>query len=101
MVEQALRDPISVAMLKMDGNRIMEKFHAKPGPIIGYVLNTLLEEVLDNPDLNTGEYLDGRTEELLKMTEDELKELGEEGKWRKEEEESKEIGDILDKYHVK
>ena len=80
MVEQALRDPISVSMLKTDGNHLMDKFHAKPGPRIGYVLNALLEEILDNPDLNNEEYLDKRTEELLKMPEDKLQELGKEGK---------------------
>ena len=65
MVEQALRDPISVSMLKTDGNRIMDKFHEKPGPRLGYVLNALLEEVLDDVTLNTTEYLDKRTDELL------------------------------------
>jgi len=100
MVEQALRDPISVKMLKTDGNRIMEKFHEKPGPKIGYVLNALLEEVLDNPDSNTGEYLDKRTGELFKMSEDELKKLGELGKERRESEEDKEISHIMEKYHV-
>ncbi|MFA5942365.1 MAG: HD domain-containing protein [Candidatus Paceibacterota bacterium] len=100
MVEQALRDPISVVMLKTDGNRIMEKFHAKPGPNIGYVLNALLEDVLEDPDLNNEEYLDRKTEELLKMPEEDLRNLGESGKKRKEAEESKEIGEIMGKYHV-
>ena len=45
MVEEALRDPISVGMLKIDGNMIMKDFHVKPGPVIGHVLNALLEEV--------------------------------------------------------
>jgi hypothetical protein len=40
-------------MLKTDGSRIMEQFHVEPGPRIGWALNALLEEVLDNPDLNT------------------------------------------------
>jgi len=101
MVEQALRDPISVGMLKTDGNHIMEKFHAKPGPKIGYVLNTLLEEILDNPDLNTAEYLDKRTKELLEMPEKELQELGEAGKLRRESAENEEVKHIMDKYYVK
>jgi len=101
MVEQALRDPVSVSMLKTDGNRIIKKFHVNPGPRIGYILNALLEGVLDNPDLNTEEYLDKKTEELLEMSDEELKKLGESGKQRKEAEESEEISHILDKYHVK
>ncbi|MDP2652177.1 MAG: HD domain-containing protein [bacterium] len=101
MVDQALRDPISVSMLKTDGNRIMEKFHVQPGPRIGYILNALLEEVLDDSGLNNEEYLDKRTCELLEMPEEELKKMGESGKQRKEEEESKEIGHIMEKHHVK
>lgn len=100
MVDQALRDPISVGMLKTDGEHIMEKFHEKPGPRIGSVLNALLEEILDNPDLNTEEYLDKRTKELLDMSEDELQRLGKEGKDRREVAEDEEIGKIMSKHHV-
>jgi hypothetical protein len=101
MVEQALRDPVSVTMLKTDGSHIMEKFHAKPGPKIGHILNALLEEVIDEPKLNTEEYLDKRTEELLKLPEDSLKKLGESGKERRYAAEDEEISHIFDKYHVK
>jgi tRNA nucleotidyltransferase (CCA-adding enzyme) len=100
MVEQALRDPISVSMLKIDGNRIMEKFHEKPGPRIGYILNALLEEVLDDATLNTESYLDKRTGELLEISEDELKKIGEAGKERRESAEDDEVKRIMEKHHV-
>ncbi|MBI2025618.1 HD domain-containing protein [Candidatus Kaiserbacteria bacterium] len=100
MVDQALRDPISVTMLKTDGNRLMGLFHVKAGPVIGWTLNALLEEILDNADLNTTEYLDKRAKELLKMPEDELKKLGEAGKQRREAAEDEEIKHIMEKYHV-
>ncbi len=100
MVEQALRDPISVSMLKTDGKRIMDLFNEKPGPKIGYVLHALLEEVLDNPDMNTEEYIDKRTKELLSMPEDTLRELGEAGKKRREAAEDEEIKQIMEKHHV-
>lgn len=100
MVEQALRDPISVKMLKTDGARIMEKFHMKPGPSIGYVLNALLEEVLDDATLNTESYLDKRTGELLSLSEVDLKKLGEAGKQRREAAEDEEIKQIMEKHHV-
>lgn len=100
MVDQALRDPISVGMLKTDGSRIMEKFHEKPGPKIGYVLHALLEEVLDDPKRNTEKHLDARTEEMLKLSEDELKVLGESGKKKREEKEDEEIRQIMEKHHV-
>jgi poly(A) polymerase/tRNA nucleotidyltransferase (CCA-adding enzyme) len=100
MVEQALRDPISVKMLKIDGERIMDKFHEKPGPKIGYVLNALLEEVIENPDLNSELYLDKKTQELLALEESELKKIGESGKKRREQAEEAEVKKIMDKYHV-
>jgi tRNA nucleotidyltransferase (CCA-adding enzyme) len=100
MVDQALRDPISVGMLKTDGTRIMEKFHVEPGPKIGYALHALLEEVLDDPKRNTEEYLDKRTEELLKLPEAELKALGEAGKKAREEREDEEVRKIMESHHV-
>jgi tRNA nucleotidyltransferase (CCA-adding enzyme) len=100
MVEEALRDPISVGMLKTDGNHIMSVFHVKPGPSIGYILNALLEEVLEDPKRNTEEYLDSRTKELLTLSESELQALGESGKKRREEAEEAELQKILEKHHV-
>jgi len=100
MVEEALRDPISVAMLKTDGNRLMEVFHVEPGPKIGWALNALLEEVLEDPNKNTQEYLDARSEALLALGNDELRELGESGKKRREEAEEAELQKILSKHHV-
>jgi poly(A) polymerase/tRNA nucleotidyltransferase (CCA-adding enzyme) len=100
MVDQALRDPISVGMLKTGGERIMEMFHVNPGPRIGWTLNALLEEILDDSAKNTEEYLDKRTEELLKLPEDKLKELGESGKKKREAAEDEEVRQIMEKHHV-
>ncbi len=101
MIEEAMRAPISVAMLKIDGKRIMEVTHETPGPKIGYVLHALLEEMLDEPEKNTSEYLEKRSVELIKLSIEELKKLGEEGKAKKEEEESKEVSEIRKKHWVK
>jgi tRNA nucleotidyltransferase (CCA-adding enzyme) len=100
MVEQALRDPISVGMLKTDGNRLMSVFHVEPGPRIGWTLNALLEEILEDPKRNTEEYLDSRTKELFALTDAELKELGESGKKKREESEEAEVQKIMEKHHV-
>ncbi len=100
MVEEALRDPISVAMLKTDGNRLMEVFHAKPGPKIGWTLSALLEEVLEDPKKNDLAYLDARSEVLLALEDAELKELGDSGKKKREEAEEAELQKILSKHHV-
>ena len=101
MIEEAMRSPTSVGMLKIDGNRIMEVAKIVPGPKIGYVLHALLEEVLDNPTLNTTEYLEKRSVELVALSEERIKELGEKGKETKSKIEEKEIGEIRKKYRVK
>lgn len=91
MVDQALRDPISVKMLKTDGQRIMAQTGEKPGKRLGYLLNALMEEVLEDPSINTEQYLDNRILELLKLSESELIKLAEAGKERQKEEETAEI----------
>ena len=47
----------TVKDLDIDGYSIMDALHIKPGPIVGKILNELLEKVLDNPDLNNHETL--------------------------------------------
>jgi|TARA_Y100000034_G_C6719147_1_gene318068 hypothetical protein len=101
MVEEALRDPISVMMLKINGRRVMEITEEKPGPKIGYILHALLEEVLDNPKLNTAEYLEEKTRKLIKLSESELKKIGEKGKLKKGEIEGKEVEKVRDRHYVK
>lgn len=101
MVEEALRDPISVGMLKIDGKTLIDVTHETPGPKIGYTLHALLEQVLDDPSKNTEEYLQTEAERLIKLPENELKELGEKGKLKQEEEDEKEVGEIHKKHWVK
>jgi hypothetical protein len=100
MVEEALRDPISVKMLKIDGSRIMEITSEKPGPKLGYTLHALLEEALEDPGKNTTEYMEKRAVELMNLPEDELKKLGEAGKARQAEEEAAEISELQKKHGV-
>ncbi|MEQ1500554.1 MAG: HD domain-containing protein, partial [Parcubacteria group bacterium] len=85
MIEEAMRDPVSVGMLKIDGKKLMEITQIPPGPKIGYTLHALLEEVLEDPTKNTPEYMKKRGQELMQLPESELKELGEKGKESKEE----------------
>ncbi len=101
MIEEAMRAPVSVGMLKIDGTRIMEVTHETPGPKLGLILHALLEEVLEDPNLNTSEYLEKRTLELIKLPESELKKLGEEGKEAKAEAEEQELTEIRKKHGVK
>jgi tRNA nucleotidyltransferase (CCA-adding enzyme) len=99
MIDEALRDPISVGMLKIDGKKIIE-LGQPAGPRIGWTLHALLEEVLEDPAKNTADYLEGRAGEFLKLTDDELRALGEAGKATKEAVEEEEIKDIQRKHFV-
>ena len=100
MVEQALRDPISVKMLKMNGEQIMEVTKQTPGPKIGYVLHALLEEVLEDPEKNTFEYLSQKAKELIILDVESLKLMGEQGKIKKEEVEAGEVEKLHMKHNV-
>jgi tRNA nucleotidyltransferase (CCA-adding enzyme) len=100
MVEEALRDPISVKMLNTNGDRLMGEFHVQPGPTIGWVLNALLEDVLNDSSLNTQEYLDSKTKELLALPTEKLKELGDSGVKKKEMREEEELQKIAQNNHV-
>lgn len=94
MVDQALRDPVSVKMLKMDGEKIMAQTGEKPGRRLGYILHALLEEVLEEPTKNNDEYLSGRVAELVKEDDTTLEKLGEAGKERQQAEEDAAIKEI-------
>jgi tRNA nucleotidyltransferase (CCA-adding enzyme) len=101
MIDEAMRDPVSVGMLKVDGKKIMEVGQESPGPRIGWTLHALLEEVLDDPLKNTAEYLERRAIELSKLSEKELQKLGERGKDRRVEEDEAAVKQLREKHHVK
>jgi len=100
MVEEALRDPISVKMLKIDGTRIMEITGEKPGPKLGHTLNALLEEVLDDPAKNTQEYMEDRAQVLMRMPLEALIALGEQGRAKRDAEEKEAIRALHKKHKV-
>lgn len=100
MIEEALRDPISVGMLAIDGKGIMDITKEKAGPRIGWMLHALLEEVLDNPALNTKELLGAKILELSTLSDVELKQKGERGKEKKEGAEEESVKEIHKKYFV-
>jgi len=101
MIEEAMRAPVSVGMLKIDGAQIMEVLAIKPGREIGWILHALFNEVLDDPERNTADYLEVRTRELIALDAGELEKLGEAGKEEKEKKEEGEVAEIRKKYNVK
>ena len=101
MIEEALHDPISVGQLKIDGEFMIKKLGIKPGPRMGFILSTLLEEVLEDPSKNTVEYLSEQVEKLDTLSDIELKILGDKGKDKKEELEEEEISKLHEKHGVR
>ncbi len=100
MVEQALRDPVTVGMLAIDGKGIMDVLSEKPGKRIGWILHALLEEVLEDPTKNTLETLTERTKKLARLTDNQLQQMGESGKEKLEKVEAAAVKDIEKKYWV-
>lgn len=100
MIDEVMRDPISVGMLKIDGGGIMEAINEPPGPRIGLILHALLEEVLDDPNKNTEDYLEKMAKNMAKLEEGELKKLGGNAKEKKKAEEEKVIKEIRKKHWV-
>lgn len=101
MIEEALRDPISVGQLKINGEYMIKELSIKPGPRMGWILHALLEEVLEDPKKNTTEYLKNKVLDLEKLSDKKLKELGEKGKEKKEELEEGEIEKLHTKHGVR
>ena len=99
MVDEAMRDPVSVSMLGIDGADLIE-MGEKPGPRIGWILHALLEEVLDDPKKNAEDYLKKRASEFSKFQDAKLKKLGEAGKDRRSEEDEAAIQELRKKHHV-
>lgn len=113
MIEEALRDPISVGQLAIDGNYLMNmELHPpspdgsgrtgmKPGPRMGWILHALLEEVLEDPSLNTVEQLTERVKDLDELEDKDLKALGEKAKREKELADEEEVKKLRSKHNVK
>ena len=100
MIDEAMRAPTSVAMLKIDGETLIKQFNLTPGPKIGYILHILLEDVLSEPNNNTVPYLEKRAENLINLDEKELKKLSDQAKIKKNEVEEGELKKIRRKHKV-
>lgn len=101
MIEQALQDPTTLKMLKINGERIMTVTQETPGPKIGLVLNALFAEVLEDPSKNTSEYLENKAKILVSCEISELKELANKGKIGMEQKNADQVADIRKQFHVK
>ncbi|MFH1611808.1 MAG: HDIG domain-containing metalloprotein [bacterium] len=73
IIEKVSHDPISVKMLKLNGEDLINILKIGPSPKIGLILNSLLAKVLEDPKLNNKKNLTELAKELNKLSEKELK----------------------------
>jgi tRNA nucleotidyltransferase (CCA-adding enzyme) len=64
MIDKVSKDPISVKMLAIHGNDLLDGLGIDPGPKVGAILDVLLSEVIEKPERNTREHLLARAREL-------------------------------------
>ncbi|MEI8061861.1 MAG: HD domain-containing protein [bacterium] len=100
MIDEVLREPVSVSKLKIDGNELMKLAGLNPGPKIGFILNILLEDIIENSEHNTESYLKDKAMELNGLGLPELKKMSELALKAKENAESVEVQEIRDKHRV-
>lgn len=72
MMDKVKHDPVSVKMLKVDGEDVMRIVGIPPSRKVGDILAALLDEVLDEPGKNDKVYLEDRVKELAALSEAEL-----------------------------
>ena len=75
VMDKVSQDPLSPKMLKIDGNDVIKILKINPGPKIGWVLDILLAQVLEDPKKNKKEILNNEVKKLGDLSEKELKKL--------------------------
>ena len=100
IIDKVSQDPISVKMLKVNGQDIMKILNVKPGPKIGQVLDILLSDVLANPKNNKKEYLKKEIKKLGKISDKQLEEKVKKARKEREETETKKDKMTKSKYWV-
>jgi poly(A) polymerase/tRNA nucleotidyltransferase (CCA-adding enzyme) len=100
IIEKVSQDPISVKMLKVSGNDVMEILKIQPGPKVGQILDVLLGHVLETPKKNEKEFLEKESKKLGKLSEKELLSLAQKAKKEREKLEMKRDEMTKKKYWV-
>jgi len=101
MIEKVKHDPLSPKMLKLNGDEIMELLQLPQSPRVGWILNALLEEVLDDPKKNIKESLTARAKQLGKLSDGELQKLFASAREKKSTVEDEIEEDMKKKFYVK
>ncbi|MFC1678414.1 CCA tRNA nucleotidyltransferase [Patescibacteria group bacterium] len=98
MMKKVQNDPVSVKMLKINGNDLMTIMNIKPGPKIGAILDVLLSEVIEDPKLNKKNYLEKKSKELVEL---DLNQLRQKAKERIEEKKMEDDQELKKEFYVK
>ncbi len=100
LIDKVSLDPISVNMLKIDGNEVMEIMGISPGPAVGDVLHILLLEVINNPQLNKKEILQEKVKEMASWKSEDIRKEAKKAKKEIEKTETKRDEMTKKKYWV-
>ncbi len=100
IMEKVSRDPISVKMLKVGGNDVMDILKISPGSKIGSILEILLGYVLLDPKKNQKGILKKEVEKLGQLPDDKLRKLVDKAKEEKGKIETKRDEMTKNKYWV-
>ncbi len=97
MIDKVSKDAVSVKMLKLNGQDLMQELNLKPSPKIGAILDCLLAEVIEDTKKNDRALLLDRARELMDTDLDVLRGLARE---RIEEKRTEDDTDIKKVHHV-
>ena len=100
MIEKVKLDPLTPKMLKLNGDEIMAQLGLPQSLRVGWILHSLLEEVLDDPEKNTKEYLSQRAEELNKLSDEELIGIMKRAREKEKEAEAEAEAEMKKEFHV-
>ena len=101
LVEKLQRDPVSLKMMKLNGDKIKELSGLPQSIRVGLLLNSLFDEVLEDPVKNTPEYLEKKVLELNELSDAELQKLARAGREKRLGLEEEEVAKIKKKHWVK
>jgi poly(A) polymerase/tRNA nucleotidyltransferase (CCA-adding enzyme) len=100
IIDKVSQDPISVKMLKINGQDIMKILSLSPGPKVGLLLDILLGYVLIDPEKNEEKFLQKEVKKLGKLSEKELTKLANQAQTEREKVEMKKDEMTKKKYWV-
>jgi len=100
MIEKVKNDPISPKMLKVNGDDVMNVLGLPESMRVGWIIVSLLEEVLEDPEKNTREYLEEKMKELNTLSDKELKKIADKARETKDEFAEGAESEIKKKFHV-